>query len=525
MDSIEHIQEIIQKTSFDIWLPEHIRFKNTNTSSWFDFKYFCNKQKYNCYADTNIGQYHSCNECTNCIHNTKCKHCNKSIKGYIKKCVKCKKKVKYKKCSNQPDFQDIIKCKKINITLDPLQKFIIKRWNIAYTRMYNVTIHRINVDHRKYTSKFHKYSDKIKKSGKSNTRKIDRYKKRLKSIRSSLTKLKNFFETRKILKEIRDTIKDDSGKPSNEYPEISTKNCIPTHILDTAIKRACANYKSAMSNMVRGNIRHFKLRHLKDNRKNQVFTVEQGFFSNNTMCSRSLGKIEGTYDGEPFDFSEIKSIYKKDCLFSHNTITNKYMLYVPYSVGQENLNQKREFISIDPGLRTFMTGISENEVVAIGNNMMDKFKNYYNKKKSIQKIDSSSKRKRKLRKLKLKIDNQIDDMHWKIISYLTKRYRNVIIGNMSTKEITKKGGSLKGKYKDMTLLTKLYVFRQRLEYKCKERCVNYKMVSERYTSKLCSLCGDYNDVGKSKTYNCDNCKLTIDRDVNGARNIYFKRLL
>ena len=39
------------------------------------------------------------------------------------------------------------------------------------------------------------------------------------------------------------------------------------------------------------------------------------------------------------------------------------------------------------------------------------------------------------------------------------------------------------------------------------------------TSKLCSKCGAYNDVKGSKVYECSECGLKIDRDVNGAKDI------
>ena len=53
------------------------------------------------------------------------------------------------------------------------------------------------------------------------------------------------------------------------------------------------------------------------------------------------------------------------------------------------------------------------------------------------------------------------------------------------------------------------------------QCV--KQVGEAYTSKTCSECGylRYN-LGGSKVFRCDECASVMDRDVNGAKNIFLK---
>jgi putative transposase len=51
-------------------------------------------------------------------------------------------------------------------------------------------------------------------------------------------------------------------------------------------------------------------------------------------------------------------------------------------------------------------------------------------------------------------------------------------------------------------------------------------LSEAYTSVTCGLCGEHNkQVGASKKFNCPAYGARIDRDVNGARNIYLRSLM
>ena len=54
---------------------------------------------------------------------------------------------------------------------------------------------------------------------------------------------------------------------------------------------------------------------------------------------------------------------------------------------------------------------------------------------------------------------------------------------------------------------------------------NVLEVTEEYTSKTCGKCGFINKkLGANKIFNCNKCKLQIDRDLNGARNILLKFL-
>ena len=47
--------------------------------------------------------------------------------------------------------------------------------------------------------------------------------------------------------------------------------------------------------------------------------------------------------------------------------------------------------------------------------------------------------------------------------------------------------------------------------------------SEAYTSKTCGNCGNLNSrLGGKREFNCPKCNIVIDRDYNGARNIYIR---
>ena len=50
------------------------------------------------------------------------------------------------------------------------------------------------------------------------------------------------------------------------------------------------------------------------------------------------------------------------------------------------------------------------------------------------------------------------------------------------------------------------------------------ITTEEYSSISCTNCGIINKINKNRELNCKNCNLSIDRDVNGARNIYLSTL-
>jgi len=95
---------------------------------------------------------------------------------------------------------------------------------------------------------------------------------------------------------------------------------------------------------------------------------------------------------------------------------------------------------------------------------------------------------------------------------------------LSTKGIIKNklNNELDKKTKIVAQFMSLYKFKQRLEYKCQVKKIGYEEIDEAYTTKACTKCGYKNEVGKKRYIKCAFCKLSIDRDFNGARNIMLR---
>lgn len=107
---------------------------------------------------------------------------------------------------------------------------------------------------------------------------------------------------------------------------------------------------------------------------------------------------------------------------------------------------------------------------------------------------------------------------WVSCKFMTDNYENIIIGDIKTQEIVKIDGVIGGITKDMMHALKFYKFKQRAEYKCKCKGNNFMLINEYGSTKICSECGHYNDVGGSTVYDCKKCGLHIGRDQNPTRS-------
>lgn len=383
--------------------------------------------------------------------------------------------------------QDIRKCIKVDMYPTKLQKQILNRWFKTYILMYNET---------------------------------------LKTIKQKVKNDKNFdvvYTTlrTKYLKQFRNSLINDSGIDIN----IDGKHYdseIYTHILDTAIKLACANYNSIITNFKRGNIKKYRIRYWRLNKKNKILEIERGYIINNSICPNRLGEIKCFYDGKPFNINDIVTKYKSDIKLLYNEETKQYTILIAEHVEINDEEKTNKVIILDPGIRAFLTGISENGIEKIGTNLSEKISKLIKKKENIELTKKIINKKNNIKWLNLKIKYLIDELHWKTANYLTKKYETILIGDMSSKSIiSKKNNKISPITKKVAQMMSLYKFKQRLQFKCQINKCNYKEVNEYMTSKTCSKCTWINkNLEGNKVFECQNCKIKIDRDINASRNIY-----
>lgn len=296
----------------------------------------------------------------------------------------------------------------------------------------------------------------------------------------------------------------------------------PKDIRAGAIRDMVKGFKVALENLKRGNITNFNLRYRK---KREDKSLE---------ISKSCIKIHGrsfymysSYMTTPIKIAKDKYwndiIIDSDCRLQIQN--DNWYINIPVNTTNKVKNPLHSFCSLDPGIRKFQTVYSEQ---GIFNFKMDKDtarKLYFklDKLRSLRdrKIIKGSSYNRRRKKLQFKIDCLVDDFHYKTISFLTDNFRTIFLPKFESQKLSQKIRS--SKINRDLLSLKHYQFKQRLLYKCKtnENCSTI-ICTEEYTSKTCTVCGSLNNVGDSEIYKCGKCNLIIDRDINGARNIFIK---
>lgn len=225
--------------------------------------------------------------------------------------------------------------------------------------------------------------------------------------------------------------------------------------------------------------------------------------------------------------SEMHFYKKKPDEINHNPAilkqNNSYFLLVPFSESKPIHKATFKEVALDPGIRTFQTFYSPSGVcgdLQLRNKHIDKL-NLRIKKLLKQKQNSVIRRKLNLSRTKIK--NLVSDGHWKIIKFLVTNFETIYLPVFKIKDLIKKEGILSAKSKNRLLVMSHYQFKLKLFQKCQEYGRDLKIVSEEYTSKTCGNCGYIkNNLRGQKIYNCNQCKIKIDRDLNASRNILIR---
>ena len=378
---------------------------------------------------------------------------------YYKDLKHDKNKITFDKTDNK-----ILRCKKIEIYPNEEQKKILMEWFDLYISVYNFAIDCIKEEKVKLTSKL--------------------------SLRNNVKKLFN----------------DELKNKINDYK-------IPIHTVDNAIFDLHKAYKSCFSKK-----ETFRIRYKKHNGNRKCLLLESSCFSNkkNTICPRVLGNYLKSQN-------IIQGISKDTRLIYQHT---KFILFTPIERDIFKINSNKQ-VGIDPGYKTFMTCYSpNNEFIKIGNGSGKEIKRLCKlTEKTNDKFNNNQKKRTKYNeRIYSKIKNKVDDLHFKTIKYLCTKYSTIKLGKISTSSIVKKDGTLDKCFRKAFSMLKHYTFRERLKSKAEEYGNTIKEINEFCTSKMCFNCKNIDqNLGNKRIYNCQNCKWIIDRDLNGAINIFNKK--
>ncbi len=456
----------------------------------------------------------------------------------------------------------MLKVIKIKLKLNPCQKLIINELIDTSNYVYNKTLEYtkngykpnfINLRNILVTEKS-KINDDLYRELTQNIRNLKLDKKQLEEIKSQRNKekedIRNGKKKRKVKKrnEISDeeleskikAIDEDINVKKIQFSQAekeiaSVKNLninewelkTPKAIRSFAVQDVCDAYKSSFSNLKKGNIKYFEMNYRKHFNRESCITIPKQSI---TFCEDKNKKhvfniFKTFFNKEDVNINIGKRKIKQNLVIDHDCKlirkNNEYWICCPVDVTIKDDKQNLNYCGVDPGIRTFMTTFGNNGVFEYNHNktLLDKLNKqiYYIREKRNKNCNNKF---IGLRKREAKKENLVNELHWKTIHHLLSSNDVIMYGDIKSHNIVKnkKNKILNRNVNDL----KFYSFKSRLLYKAKELNKLVFQINEAYTSQCCSNCGSINKPGKSKVYNCSECKITYDRDANAAKNILIK---
>ena len=308
------------------------------------------------------------------------------------------------------------------------------------------------------------------------------------------------------------------------FPIPSWWEDVHNRVIRGSVKKFTSSLNSAISNRSAGHNKGFKMSFLSRKSPNYLIHFEDKNFP------KFLKKIPSMYwyrnDGgrTRISYNDLKSQRGLEVLWERTT--NKYYFLVPVDRDWYPEDDRRResqavsterVIALDPGVRKFLVGYDpEGEVVIIGKGAHKELKTLL---LSIDKIEDPLKREKRWRKVK----GKIKELHWKTARYLTTQYDTILLPDFRISQMIPRGTLTKMTKRLLTMFS-FHSFKMTLSYMCEKDGKNLVIVDESYTSCTCTNCGLNKKLRGEETFRCSACGLVVDRDVNGARNIYLKNL-
>lgn len=195
--------------------------------------------------------------------------------------------------------------------------------------------------------------------------------------------------------------------------------------------------------------------------------------------------------------------------------------FVSFCVDADRLpvNQPQESVGIDLGVKSFAV-LSTGETFDAPKPLKQaKTKLAILQRKASRQVKGSNNQRKaydKIRDLHYRISCIRKDFLHKLTTHIAKTFKLVKIEDLNVSGMLA-NHKLAGAIADLGF----YEFRKQLEYKALMYGSKVETVSQWFpSSKLCSSCGHKQDMPLSvRTYDCPNCGISIDRDLNAAINI------
>jgi len=304
---------------------------------------------------------------------------------------------------------------------------------------------------------------------------------------------------------------------------------VPNAVRDYVVRRFLANKKAALTNLRRKNINHFKMQFQSKKRlKSETIKIPhrewtRAYATKNSVIFDVLTRLNPSSN-----VFEMKSDFE-----IQHTWTGKWYLITPIKIPSQEIdeNQVNSVVAIDPGVRTFATCYTPDgysiEIAPGDRFRLFRLCIYADRIQSLlSTCGGRLKYKCRLayRRLYARIHNLVDDLHRRIIGWLCRSFKVIIVPPYETSSMVKRAGRrLRNKTTRQMLTWSFYRFKERLKTTAQLFGTKILSVDESYTSQTCGVCGKLTKTSK-KWYTCKSCLYESDRDINGARNILIRTL-
>lgn len=192
-------------------------------------------------------------------------------------------------------------------------------------------------------------------------------------------------------------------------------------------------------------------------------------------------------------------------------------------------NQGHGIVALDPGVRAFQTFYSETSAGHFGKADIGRISRlcYYldDLISRTSKIKGNKKHRMKLaqNRIRLKIKNLIKEIHHKTSLFLVKNFDVILLPTFEVRSmVLKLKRKLRSKSVRQMLTWSHYKFKCFIKNKALEYGKTVIDVCEAFTSQTESWSGKIRNIKGSKVIGRG--KITLDRDLNGARNIFIRSL-
>jgi putative transposase len=207
----------------------------------------------------------------------------------------------------------------------------------------------------------------------------------------------------------------------------------------------------------------------------------------------------------------------------------RWFVIVPYKVEIAQAESQGRAVAIDPGVRTFATCFSEGLAVKIGEGdfariaRLGRCMDDLISRMSKAKCRPKARMKKALGRMKWKLWDLVDEIHFKTINLLVGVYDIIILPKGGTSDmVAKSTRRIQSKTVRSMLTYAFHRFAMRLESKAHSLGKQVVRCSEAWTSQTASWTGEIKKIGSAKTIVSKGVK--VDRDINGARGIFIRAL-